>query len=628
MKKKLFTALLIILALVISLYTYLYQTSSISAKGYISVSLYQTPHPDLSPGDEVVEQRTRASKTHWLGGNKYSLDATIGSVHYQDEVGDWQNIEADIHSSPKPNWDWEVTKGHWQLLVAEDTTVAAGKDGHWIGFKYEGVGYLDVATKDYVILQDRQEVTPVVHDNTITWEGIFYSANLTLSYINDTLKEEVHISQITRDWLSNNPPSNYGLSNQTSYLVIFCEVDWKDAYPAEDQWGISIDWSQEQEFQLNKIFFKHPTKDYMVSALPVDYAEHEDVSPNNWVPIRKRFWEQDDKNYLLFGAKLLDLNQYPTGNIVFDPTIDEQVGAGGDDGEIDDAVFNSNGDDCGVGDWYGVVSHSFHRWTGVTISGTIDVSYIEVDLYGSGWTVSNLRKVRAVDEDNPAAPTSAAEFLADAASLTTAGVDWDTTWVDDPQWNQSPSLNTVFQELVDSYTIINEAVMTQIRDDGAPTYNFQSSISYDYQANLGAKLHIEYTAAGACSPDIANSPTTYGFGVLAESASANTGLNYFTLINSSGGSVNMTIQATDMVGGNTWTCSDNGGAGNMIVGFKAGLNGASYNVTVKKSAPYNLLTSGLADSANVQWGLQIFAPSNYTDGVGKSGNITVTAACE
>ncbi len=141
--------------------------------------------------------------------------------------------------------------------------------------------------------------------------------------------------------------------------------------------------------------------------------------------------------------------------------------------------------------------HNWYRWTGVSIEGTIDVSYIQCYPEYAGTATPEL-KVYGVDEDNPAAPTSKAEF--DADPLTTAAVDWDGLWTTDT-WNQSPSLNGIFQELVDTYTISDDAVMVQLKNDhgepGVDEYNCCEH--YDSSSTVAPKLHIEYTAGAAAT---------------------------------------------------------------------------------------------------------------------------------
>lgn len=187
--------------------------------------------------------------------------------------------------------------------------------------------------------------------------------------------------------------------------------------------------------------------------------------------------------------------------IRIDVTVDVQVGASADDGRryTGSAGFSEAETASNVG--YSATSsvlqaHIFARWVGVTIEGIIDAnSYIQC-YQTAGPSGSAELKVYGVDEDNPAAPTTAAEFDADA--LTTATVDWDGAWTYNI-WNQSPSLASIFQELVDTYTISNKAIMVQIKNDHAASgYHYNYPRMWDHTGNLhGPKLHIEYTAEGA-----------------------------------------------------------------------------------------------------------------------------------
>ena len=125
--------------------------------------------------------------------------------------------------------------------------------------------------------------------------------------------------------------------------------------------------------------------------------------------------------------------------------------------------------------------------------------------------------------------------------------------------------------------------------------------------------------------DISNSPNNNNFGVLSESSITATGLTHFTITNNSASDVNITIGGTDMTGGITWELSDTATPGTNRYGLKAGLELSSYNITVKETGPFNTLVSGLAASGTQKWGLQLLAPTSFTDGVAKSGTVTLTA---
>jgi len=93
--------------------------------------------------------------------------------------------------------------------------------------------------------------------------------------------------------------------------------------------------------------------------------------------------------------------------------------------------------------------------------------------------------------------------------------------------------------------------------------------------------------------------------------------------------VDITISGTDIAAtGYAWTLSDTATPGTDTCGFKAGLEGGSYNIIIKKTAPYNTLVSSLADEASQDWGLQFLTPDEITDYESgeMSGTITLTVS--
>ena len=123
--------------------------------------------------------------------------------------------------------------------------------------------------------------------------------------------------------------------------------------------------------------------------------------------------------------------------------------------------------------------------------------------------------------------------------------------------------------------------------------------------------------------NIGNIPGVYNFGMLIAGAVSATGLDYFEITNNSAFAIDIYIRGTDMTGGNGWLLANDGVAGSDIVAVKAGLDGGSYNIIVKKDEPYNVLMEALAPFNSVLWGLQVSAPTEFSDGVEKTGTVTV-----
>ena len=136
---------------------------------------------------------------------------------------------------------------------------------------------------------------------------------------------------------------------------------------------------------------------------------------------------------------------------------------------------------------------------------------------------------------------------------------------------------------------------------------------------------LTYGSEEAYTMAITSTPDSYDFGTLEVNTTAVTGLDYFTITNTGGVAVDITIQGTDLEGGTaTWTLNDAATPGENTCGLKAGLEGGDYTVIVKKSATYNTLKSNLAVSATQKWGMKIWMPTSVTDYDGQTMTGTVT----
>ena len=583
----------------------------------LAVPFVQSP-PSVLADDpvELTGQRTRNSKIYDLGGGQYRVEASISSVHYQDESGEWLDIEPTILESDWANWDWEVNKGAWTLLIREDTTVAVGKDGHWIGFKHNGMAYLDRQSNQYQLLQSPQAVTPVVEGNKISWPGIYYGATLEYIYTPDGFKENLVITQQTRDWLTANPPSSFGLNNATSYFGGYLEMDWVNAYPAK-YLGVDINWQTGFELLEGRIDWNHPVTQKIVSALPLGAAIHPETGESS--NLTYRFYNQNDTNYLIFGGKVTELNQLPLGTIVIDPTIYEQI-----DSDLDDGMtYNGN--------WYSqnYLRYNYNNvtsmWAGLrwplAIPQGATITSANFSVYCNYATDDDfISEIYGDDTDN-ASPMESGTLLENRTRTTASDLTWNETGTG-VGYVTTPLITDIVQEVINRdgwasgnyFSLIFRDVQSAVRSRAA---------DYAGDPTHAAAITVVYTSGGAA--DIANTPETQAYGVQEPSATANTGLTKFNVVNSSGFAIDITIQGTDALGGNTFTLSDTATPGADTFGMKAGLSGGSYNVTIPKSSAAGFIYS-LADSANQSWGLQLIMPTSHSDGVEKTANVTLEAS--
>jgi len=155
----------------------------------------------------------------------------------------------------------------------------------------------------------------------------------------------------------------------------------------------------------------------------------------------------------------------------------------------------------------------------------------------------------------------------------------------------------------------------------------QGATSYTLLAGWAISLYA--TGEAAAEPEITNTPDNYGFGILQIGASSNTGISYFTINNTGSMAVDITIQGTDLTGGDdTWELSADASVGENIYGLHAGLDDADdlFDVVVNLTA--NTFVTNLAESVTQDWGLNLSMPSSLSgfDGNALTGTITLIAS--
>ena len=119
-------------------------------------------------------------------------------------------------------------------------------------------------------------------------------------------------------------------------------------------------------------------------------------------------------------------------------------------------------------------------------------------------------------------------------------------------------------------------------------------------------------------------PITWAIGSVATSSTKSSGLDYFTMLNNASSATDIYIVGGDMVNGVPWTLADGASPGIDIYGLKAGLDGGAYNIIVRKTAPYNKLIDNFPVGGSQSWGLELYAPTEFSDGLGKTCTVTMS----
>ena len=203
------------------------------------------------------------------------------------------------------------------------------------------------------------------------------------------------------------------------------------------------------------------------------------------------------------------------------------VAAGGDDYWHSNAAVFTDGTALRVGVTSGITHHSAMRFLGVDIAGGTTISSATIDLRSLISTTGSgtlLTKICAVDENDPAAATTAATCNTDDGIRTTTKVDWDPPFEDsDDTLVTTGNFATVIQELNDSgFTDGSVAVLSQIIDDGNTAR--QDYASYD-NAYTEPRLTIANgvpSVEGAAALSTTSTPVTAGLVVALGTATLST----------------------------------------------------------------------------------------------------------
>jgi len=593
-------------------------------------------HVAGSSRSEVMELRDRNSKTYDLGDNKYAIDVVIGSVHYQDEFGSWQEINNQWFAAQAP-WDWEMIKDEYHTKVLEDFTAGQvllfESQGEYIAFQPMALEWTNALDQVDQISMPQNVVAVVSNEpvellpgmvgsiSRISWHdgygsGRHFEWENTPGRLNKRLV------------LDSSPPvpPQYIIDGGNPVLrlnFIFDPSPDLDIYVDNALWDRR---SRQQSF--NTIEFRR-ADEVLWGFMPATYWDSSEVNRGiGFTELRK------------VGSSLYVSVQVPyewlqtaTYPVYIDPTLDLQVSTGADDAyekgdgtfyATDEYIYASSRTDPSS-QYYNCAGFRFQT-VSIPYSSTINVAYMEVWVSSTSYDSPNV-KIYCNDVDD------AVNFSDDAHIInrtrTTAYESWIANDIGAGTYKQTPTLVAPTQEVVNrgGWASNNDIVYLFI---GNNDVNFKVLGAHAYEEPIGhvPKLHIEYTEGG-CSPSISLNTYSWSAGPIEENSNYSSGLTHFTITNNSGGAVTITIGGTDMTGGGyTWTLSDTATPGDMICGLKAGLSGGDYTIIVKKTTPYNTLVSGLADSGTQDFGLRLYTPTDFDDGYEKSGTITLTATCD
>ena len=278
------------------------------------------------------------------------LETFTEPVNYQNQTGVWTPINQTLHllNENETAYTYGYRIGNDQGLytvyfkpniqnswpVAFAYNKSTNPTTHIIRSKLVGVGYLDPSQDwAYEYLQNVQSSNGILEDCSIVYDDVFTGTDLIYRYGNDGLKEEIIMSNTTRALLENHPPSEYGLSDQESFLVFITKLDYQNLMLYNTSGvlmgNVTID--------TDDITLRDALGQVMC-WLPLGeaYEQHNESARHH---LQYRFLQYNGDHYLLSGVQITALHNM-TFPVVVDPTL--SVYADTNDGYIYSGNTNYN----------------------------------------------------------------------------------------------------------------------------------------------------------------------------------------------------------------------------------------------------------------------------------------------
>ena len=208
-------------------------------------------------------------------------------------------------------------------------------------------------------------------------------------------------------------------------------------------------------------------------------------------------------------AGVMIIGQLP---IAYAVTIQEQVGAGGDNGHSRGTglITNPALDAPQIGLWFGQsASNAFFRFTTVNIpnGATINSATLQIKPLNAADDGAGIRtNISFSDEDNAAALVSEADH--DGRKRTDTNVTWDNFNLVNNVWANSTDISAPLQEVVDRPGwVANNNLLLLWDDDGSNNGRRLITWNYASSANNATILNADYTAWVNTAPSISNKIT-------------------------------------------------------------------------------------------------------------------------
>lgn len=492
--------------------------------------------------NKVATQRNGFTHQNSDNLREFRLSCSVSPLHcesvldsgvYDAEI----NLTAQrVNNAALDGWTAAAADFHYALgspgagaLAGQDGVVGfGGRQGqNWVKFRLFDTGYLRTTnrilqlfgapTYDRANLSQSSEALTlgpnddaIVIENTVTWDDLYPAIPqgdifMRWRFRPDGLKEEFVITQAAREWIAANRAPQFPA---TQWFGMIFQFDLSDI-PKRLVDGVLKQSSDDTT--STGVTELRDSLDRLLALLPIDYVyagaqPKVPVLGTHYAALSKRWFQGTVNgvtgNFLFVGVPVTTLAGLQTGDLVFDPTINLQVSATGDDGNQNGA---STWDATTVwqGKWSTVPEYGTSRILNVTVpqGATINSATYTITETGSiDGTITNCHMKLAAQAIDTALQPSGSN-LPSGWSWGAQSTSFDpATWVNNH--TDALSATAIVQEVVNRAGWVSGNAMNFALFDRGTSDDSTDGETYDYGASAAksAKLDVTYTASGAATP--------------------------------------------------------------------------------------------------------------------------------
>jgi len=456
--------------------------------------------------EERVNKRTAASKTFYIGEDvagksKYTLDTSIGPIHYQDAQGGWQEIDTTIESDAG-TWDWKMEKAGFQVHgkndFASSEVVEFKKDNEWVRLTPGTLQYSNDSGGVQPIASPKA-LEGALKGNKISWTDA-YGQGRDFSW-------EISPSRLAKLLTINNksdlPPVQKTIADGKNPVL---ELSLKVGVSK----GATIfidgkEWQGEDKDVQGYVEFRDKEGDTLWHfAPPFSWDSSDPLTSNPENPISNqqlgtfRFKKSGDQLSITHRVPLSFIEKavFP---VMIDANLEVSVAASADDvyrygaSSFATATAQQYTGYNGSTNYY----HGAQRYTNITIpqGATINTgTYVRYVAFAAGLGTSFYSRLQAEATNDATQITTYSDF--DGRLLTTAKTDWDSSslWTAGQAYD-SPELQSVIQEVISRAGWSSGYDINIFWKDDGSTASYRGLATWDHATYAPPLLHIEYTVA-------------------------------------------------------------------------------------------------------------------------------------